>query len=67
MKVKCINNYELGKYLTVGKIYDTTKNGIEYYEIIDDNNDNTRCKKERFIPISKIRNETIDKLLEDES
>ena len=71
MKVKCIG---IGTYkcLTLGKTYDVIDVIDEdedywYYIIINDKDNQTWYEKEYFKPISKIRNETIDKLLSDES
>ena len=67
MKIKCIANYV--NYITVGKTYDVIyifSNGD--YGIIDDKgNQDWYYPKSYFKPVSEIRNETINKLLEDES
>ena len=66
MKVKCINNYGR-KYLTIGKIYEVIGGDDICYKIINDYNDELWYEKECFKTLSEIRNETINKLLEDES
>lgn len=73
MKVKCINNrYEYNNWkfisLTIGKIYDVFEiiRDCEYL-IINDHNMESSYPKECFTSLSEIRNDTINKLLEDES
>ena len=39
MKVKCINNYLMGKFLTVGKVYNVELNENRGYSIVDDRGD----------------------------
>ena len=65
MKVKCIddNNW----YLTIGKIYETIGEYKYSYQIRDDDGDICWPPKEYFRILSEIRNETINKLLENES
>jgi uncharacterized protein YqeY len=60
MKAKCINNKNNEDRLIVGKFYDVIDYDVLFYEI-----ENTELKfsKFRFITLSKIRNEKIDKLL----
>jgi hypothetical protein len=65
MKIKCITNINT---LTIGKIYDIINyNNDGGYIIINDNGYEFWYPKEWFKPLSEIRNEKIDKLLEDES
>jgi hypothetical protein len=67
VKVKCIDNYGWS-YLTIGKTYDVIEIDDEYgYKIIDDSDYKNWYEKELFKTISEIRNEIINKLLEDES
>ena len=63
MKVKCIDiGYWV--FLTIDKIYDVIK--YDYY-IIDDSGNKWRYPKELFKTLSEMRNDKINKLLEDES
>ena len=39
MKVKCIDNYLMSHYLTVGKVYNVELNENRGYTILDDTND----------------------------
>jgi hypothetical protein len=66
MKVVCINNNNgWEKWLTIGKTYDIiTINEYGDYIIIDDNNHEDWYPNEWFKPLSEIRNEKINKLLE---
>ena len=68
MKVKCIENRGF-RNLTVGKMYDIIyddKNDFRYF-IKDDINEKWGYPNKNFKTLSEIRNEIIDKLLEDES
>ena len=69
MKVKCIAEYyEVDNCLTLGKTYDVI--GIYYdygYTIMCDSGYQWYCEKEFLKPLSEIRNDTINKLLEDEN
>lgn len=47
MIVKCIDN-KLCSSLTLNKEYTVIEEAVEYYVIIDDNNDQTTCRKNRF-------------------
>ena len=70
MKVKCINmGYQKDTYnLTIGKIYDVIYiYGDGDYIIVDDSGDDMWYPMEYFKSLSKIRNDTINKLLEDEN
>ena len=66
MKVRCINNRNCEKLLTVGKTYDVISitNDYIYYHIINGNVDDCYCKS-RFKSLSKseLRNEKIERLL----
>lgn len=64
MKVKCINNNDWPNFLTKGKTYEVIRIRIDDegdYVLIDD-----ECwyLKYLFKPLSELRNETINKLLE---
>ena len=50
MKVKCINN-NLCSSLTLNKEYFVIEEGPEYFVIIDDYQNETTCKKSRFIVV----------------
>lgn len=50
MIVKCINN-NLCSSLTLNKEYYVIEEGIEYFVIIDDLENETTCKKTRFLVI----------------
>jgi hypothetical protein len=66
MKVKCIDDGD-GSWayiLTVGKIYAVIREDIFTYKIINDNCYHTSCPKRLFKTLSEIRNEKIDKLLD---
>lgn len=63
MKVKCINDGY--NSLTLGKTYeviDITKYGL--YKIINNNHKEEWFYKDFFKPVSEVRNEIINKLLE---
>ena len=68
MKVVCIDDNDGYNYLTIGKTYDViNEDGGEYdygYYIIDDNNIKDWYGEYMFKPISEIRNDKINKLLE---
>jgi hypothetical protein len=36
INIKCINNYLLKNYLTIGKVYDVIDKTIDFYAIVDD-------------------------------
>jgi hypothetical protein len=65
MKVKCINKYRWLN-LTIGKIYKVIEidNDDGNYYIIDEYGPKGYYPKYWFKPLSEIRNERIDKLLE---
>ena len=65
MKVVCISN----KCMTieVGETYDVINEDDYRYEIINDYGVKCWREKEMFKSLSEIRNEKIDKLLENES
>lgn len=50
MKVKCINN-NLCSTLTLNKEYVAIEEAPEYFVVIDDKNDETVCKKSRFVVV----------------
>ena len=50
MKVKCIDN-NLCSTLTLNKEYSVIEEAPEYFVIIDDKNDETTCRKSRFVII----------------
>ena len=64
MKVKCIDTSCYGDYLTIGKTYEIIDEYENDYQIIDDENDEDWFPKDWFKPLSEIRNEIINKLLE---
>ena len=66
MKIKCINDR---RYLTIGKIYDVIKEDRDDgdYLIIDNDGGEWWYEKKLFKTLAEIRNDKIDKLLEDES
>ena len=67
MKVKCFKQDIFDK-LTIGKTYDVIKIDDDgNYYIIDDIGYELRYLKEHFKSLSEIRNEKINKLLEDEN
>jgi hypothetical protein len=63
MKVKCIDR-GFWLLLTIGKTYDVIDVTGNWYLIINDNGDKDWYYKSSFKPLSEIRNEKIDKLLE---
>lgn len=63
MKVVCIDNKKLEKYLTIGKIYDVIYDSDDYYHLINDNNRLWFYYMEDFKLLSEVRNKKIDKLL----
>ena len=68
MKIKCINNDNGWIALTIGETYEVTYIYKESdYEIINDNGYSSFYPKRIFKPLSEIRAEKIDKLLEDDS
>ena len=50
MIIKCIDN-NLCSTLTLNKEYYVVEEAIEYYVILDDSNNQTTCRKNRFIVI----------------
>ena len=68
MKVKCIDNSNGWEWrLTIDKIYNVIEEKHYRYWIINDDGYKNWYPKDRFKSLSEIRNETINKLLEDES
>ena len=65
MKVKCID--ESGDGITISKTYDVIDEDKWFYKIINNFDNNNYYNKSRFKTLAEIRNEIIDKLLEDES
>jgi hypothetical protein len=67
MKIKCIENKS--GYITVGKIYKVINNSVSNYgyRIMNDYGFVSWFDCSYFKTLSEIRNETINKLLEDES
>jgi SH3-like domain-containing protein len=65
MKVKCINKRDW-LYITIGKTHEVIYENIirDTFKIIDDDGDVGWFLKSRFIPLSEIRTEKINKLLE---
>ena len=65
MKIKCIEDRGFDNLLTIGKTYDVIKVQSDGdYVIIDDLGSENWYYKEDFKPLSEIRNDTINKLLE---
>jgi hypothetical protein len=66
MKIKCVENSHCSG-LTIGKIYEIYEiDNDNGYLIIDDTNYINYYWKDRFKPLSEVRNDIIDKLLSDE-
>jgi hypothetical protein len=64
MKIKCIQNKNRQKYLTIGKTYNVIKEFDICYYITNDVDYNMWFVKTRFKPaVAEIRNEKINKLL----
>ena len=63
MKVVCRCNCNCN-YITIGKTYDIIYEGDQYL-IIDDNGIRGYYPKEYFKPLSEIRNEKIERLLDE--
>ena len=64
--VVCINNIdETNKVLnlTIGKIYEDVGSGVFTTDVINDLGNEVAYMKDRFIDLSEVRNEKIDKLL----
>jgi hypothetical protein len=66
MTIVCINNENNEKKLTIGKSYLVIDDDVYYY-ITNDLNYKWFYCKELFKTLFEIRNEKIDKLLNDES
>lgn len=64
IKIKCINNTNQERFLTIGKIYDTIEipDNSSLYDIVDDSDDDSSYYKDRFINIQEERKEKLDKL-----
>ena len=72
MKVKCIDNINIEKCFTIGKTYDVIEEDIDEddieYKIIDDEGDIYWWGSFLFKPaLAEMRNDKINKLLEDDS
>jgi hypothetical protein len=65
MKIVCINNRNNEYCLTIGKTYNAFDDDGDYY-IKDDDNHKWWYSKECFKPLFEIRNDKIDKLLNDD-
>ena len=65
MKIKCINNNGW-EYLTVDKTYEVIEDD-NWYWIINDKGIEDWYPKELFKTLAEMRNDKINKLLEDES
>ncbi|ADL51425.1 hypothetical protein [Clostridium cellulovorans] len=50
MKIKCINN-DMCSSISIGKEYLVVEEGPEYFVILDDINNETTCKKSRFVVV----------------
>ena len=66
MKVKCIGNVGESN-LTIGKTYEVTRKDENLYWIINDKGIEDWYPKELFKTLAEMRNDKINKLLEDES
>jgi hypothetical protein len=67
MKIKCIDNWYNLCSITINKIYNIINTGTSRYRIKNDLNRENWYPKCLFDkPLFEIRNEKIDKLLEDE-
>ena len=65
MKVKCIDIGGWSRSLTLGKTYDVISEGVfDDYQIINDKGEEWHFFKKYFKPLSEIRNDKINKLLE---
>lgn len=64
IKIKCINNTNQERFLTIGKIYDTIEipDNSSLYDIVDDSGDDSSYYKDRFINIQEERKEKLNKL-----
>ena len=51
MKIKCIDNRYVIKYLTVNKIYTVIQENKIAYTILDDKNKIRSFSKKRFLPV----------------
>ena len=67
MRIVCIYNYEDYYNITIGKSYEVIEYDMIEYRIIDDDGCLIWYPKKWFKPLSEYRNETINKLLEDEN
>ena len=70
MKVKCIDNINGTPYrtLTISKIYDVIRENDDWYCIINDKGKEDYYWRDWFKPaVAEMRNEKINKLLEDDS
>ena len=67
MKVKCIENDGWKDLLTIYKTYEVIDEDKYDYKIICDHDFDIWYDKIYFKPLAEMRNETINKLLEDES
>ena len=63
MKVVCMDDYYIS--LRIGKTYTVIKEDLNGYAIINDYNVDCWYNKKFFKSLSEIRNEKIDKLLEE--
>lgn len=52
-----------GNDLTVGKIYDVKRSTTTCYQIIDDNGNENQYLKGRFIDITKLRKDKLERIL----
>ena len=68
MKIVCINNNGWKDYLTIGKTYEVIKENNTCYFLINDIGCEYWYEKIWLKPaVAEMRNDTINKLLEDES
>ena len=67
MKIKCIDNDDYWLNLTIDKIYEVIAESSSGYKIINDLGEENWYRKEWFKTISEMRNDKINRLLEDEN
>ena len=65
MKIVCIDNKNCAFNLTIDKIYNTYDDDLCNYYMYNDGGHFHYYPKEWFKPLSEVRNEKIDKLLEE--
>lgn len=66
MKIICINE-DNWRGLIIDKVYDAIGYDDDWYVIIDANNIKCKYLKEWFKPLSEVRNEKINKIINNEN